>query len=253
MGKLLTFLIGTLLGVIIGGALVFYFFGGVPRAASKPGEPIQPPNPEGVPPGTAQIVLRQDIFNEVLKTIFRDMNDPTFPLNVSTQMETENTNTVKYSLQSNNCEGKITLLPEGSGVQSALQFENDKITAPLAFSGNANVFGSCVQFAGWAQATMELRYEKEQQMVFGYLNVDTVNLDGVAPFISSFVTPIVQTTLNQRVNPIHILSGQQIALSTPIASTNATLQAKVQDIRADVKDNALNLYVIYDFAGVPQG
>ena len=251
MGKIVTFLLGALLGVIIGGALIFFMYGGAPRAAQVPGEPIQPPDPNGASPGTAQIVLRQDFFNEVLNTIFRDMNAPSFPLNLTRQNAGENPFAVKYSLQEpNNCDGKITLLPEGSGVKSGVRLENDKIMAPLAFSGNTTVMGSCIQFTGWSQANMELRYDQQQQNVFGHLNVETVNLDGVAPFISSFVAPVVQTTLNQRVNPVQILQGQQLALNLPIASTGGTLQAKVRDVRADVKENALNLYVIYDFAGI---
>ena len=79
MGK---FILGTLLGLVIGGALVFFFFGGAPRAAQLPGEPIQPPDPNGSPAGTAQIVLKQEFFNNVLMTIFRDMNAPSFPLNI---------------------------------------------------------------------------------------------------------------------------------------------------------------------------
>jgi hypothetical protein len=44
-----------------------------PRAGKAPGAPIKPPDAT-VPAGTAQIVLRQDFFNDVLTTIFRDMN-----------------------------------------------------------------------------------------------------------------------------------------------------------------------------------
>lgn len=250
MGK---FILGALLGLVIGGALVFFFFGGAPRAASLPGEPIQPPDPNGPPPGTAQIVLRQDFFNNVLQTIFRDMNAPSFPLNIGENFK-EDPNAVQYGLQQGNqCDGKIVLLPEGSGVKTGLQFQNDQIAAPLAFQGSASVFGQCVNFTGWAQANMSLRYDAAQQTVFGTINVETVNLDGVAPFVSGFVTPLVQTTLNQRVNPIQILQGQQIALNLPIAATGGNLQAKVSDVRADVKDNALNLYVIYDFAGNKNG
>lgn len=251
MGK---FILGTLLGLVIGGALVFFFFGGAPRAAQLPGEPILPPDPNGSPAGTAQIVLKQEFFNNVLMTIFRDMNAPSFPLNLTGQ-NPENPNAVKYSLlqQGNQCEGKITLLPEGSGVKTGLQFQNDKIAAPLAFSGSASVLGQCINFTGWAQANMSLRFDAAQQTVFGTINVETVNLDGVAPFVSGFITPLVQGTLNQRVNPIQILQGQQIALNVPIAATNGNLQAKVSDVRAEVKENALNLYVIYDFAGNKNG
>jgi hypothetical protein len=47
------------------------------------------------------------------------------------------------------------------------------------------------------------------------------------------------------------LQGKQLALNFPIAATGGTLQANVKDVRSEVKDNALNLYVIYDFAGKP--
>src|SRR5690349_7607288 len=121
MGK---FILGIVLGLIVGGALVFFFFGGAPRAAQLPGEPIQP----------------------------RDMNAPSFPLNIGANTN-ENPNAVKFGLlQENACDGKITLLPEGSGVKSGLKFENEKINAPLAFSGSTSVLGQCIQFTGWAQA-----------------------------------------------------------------------------------------------------
>ncbi|HEX8289732.1 MAG TPA: hypothetical protein VF556_17255 [Pyrinomonadaceae bacterium] len=256
MSKIVTFLLGSLLGLIIGGALVFFFFGGAPRAANAPpGVPIQAPDPGGVSPGTAQIVLRQDFFNQVLQTIFRDMNAPSFPLNLTGQNDGKSSQVIQYGLlqSGNQCDGKITLLPEGSGVQTGLRFEDNNLSAPLAFAGSTSVFGNCIQFTGWAQANLQLRYDAEQQTVFGQINVETVNLDGITPIISGFVTPIVQSTLNQRVNPIQILQGRQIAFNMPIAATNGRLQANVKDVRAEVKDNALNLYVIYDFTGSPIG
>jgi hypothetical protein len=248
MGK---FIIGIIIGLLVGGALTFYTFVGVPRAAQVPGTPISPPDANGTPAGTAQIVLKQEFFNNVLQTIFRDMNAPSFPLNLTGENGMPNNDVQSYALLQNSaqCDGKITLLPEGSGVQTSLRFENNKIAAPLAFSGSTSILGNCVQFNGWAQANLELRFDAEQQNVIGQINIETVNLDGVSPLLSGFVTPLVQSTLNQRVNPIQILQGKQIALSLPIAATNGRLQANVKDVRAEVKDNALNLYVIYDFAG----
>lgn len=248
MGKLF---IGVLIGLLLGGALTFYFFVGVPRAAQAPGIPIAPPDAIGIPPGTAQIVLRQDFFNNVLQTIFRDMNAPAFPLNLTGENRNVNSGSQSYALlqNSNQCDGKITLLPEGSGVQSSVRFDNNKIAAPLAFSGSTSILGNCVQFNGWAQANLELRFDPNEQNVIGQVNIETVNLDGISPLVSGFVTPLVQSTLNSRVNPIQMLQGKQIALNVPIAATNGNLTAKVKDVRAEVKDNALNLYVIYDFAG----
>lgn len=228
-------IIGVLIGLIVGGALTFYFFVGVPRAAVVPGTPVPPPDPSGVPAGTAQIVLREQFLNEALGTIFREMNPPAFPLGSA----------------SADCEGRITVQPQGSGVSTAVSFSNGRITSPLAFTGSyASPFG-CLRFSGWAQSNFEMRFDAQNQTVFGQINVETVNLDGVNPVISALVTPLVQSTLNTRVNPIRIIDGRQIAVDLPVTASNANLKAAVSDVRAEVKDNALNLYVIYDFAGGP--
>ena len=252
MSRTATFIVGSLVGLILGGILTFYFFVGVPRAGQVPGIPILPPDANGTPPGTAQIVLKQEFFNEVLKTIFRDMNAPSFPMSLTENYGAEKSETVGYALiQDNQCDGNITLLPEGSGVQSNLKFENNRIVAPLAFRGSYNSAFGCINFSGWTQANLELRFDTTQQIVFGQLNIETVNLDGVTPILSGIITPLVQGTLNRRVNPIQILQTKQIALKLPIAATNGNMQAIVKDVRANVKDNALNLYVIYEFNGKP--
>ncbi len=253
MSKALTFFIGAILGLVLGGAAVFYLFGGAPRAAQLPGDPIQTPDPNGLPAGTASVVLNQQFFDTILRTIFRDMNAPAFPLNLTGANRSDDAPRPQYAsfaLQSGgDCDGKITLQPQGGNVTTGIRLENGKITAPLAFSGSTSILGQCVNFAGWAQANFALRYDAAQQTVFGQINVETVNLDGISPLVSGFVTPLVQNTINQRVNPIIILRGQQLALNLPIAATDGTLRASVKDVRADIKENALNLYVTYDFAG----
>jgi hypothetical protein len=242
MGK---FIIGIVVGILVGGALVFFFLGGVPRAAKTPGEPVRPPDASGVPPGTAQIVIREDFFNTVLQTIFRDMNQPSFPLGSSATGGNDNA----VDQNAGGCPSRITILPEGSGVRTGMRFENNRLGAPIAFSGSYSSPFGCLNFTGWAQTNMELRFDASQQNVFGQLNVETVNLDGVSPLLSGFVTPVVQATLNTRVNPIQIIQGRQIAFNVPIAATHGNLQGSVKDVRSEVKDNALNLYAIYDFSG----
>lgn len=255
MSKFLTFLLGAVLGLVIGGLSILYFFGGAPRAEKLPGEPIKAPEANGALAGTATIVLNQQFFDSILGTIFRDMNAPAFPLNVSDRNSSnENFQATFAAFQQNEnaCENKIMLKPEGSGVTTGVRLENGKIFAPLAFNGSKYLFGNCFQFAGWAQANLKLNFEENQQTVYGQIEVETVNLDGVSPIISGVITPFVQSSLNQRVNPITILRGQQIALSLPIAATDGTLNARVKDVRSDIKDNALNLYITYDFTGTKQ-
>ncbi len=238
MGK---FIAGAFLGLILGGVLTFYFFVGVPSGSAVYGEPIKPPDAAGVPPGTAQILLRQDFFNNVLQTIFRDMNAPAFPLGSAPI----------HAATEGQCLSQINMLPEGSGAQTGVRFENGAITVPLAFSGSYSSPFGCLQFTGWAKSNFEMRYDAASQSVLGQINVETVTLDGVNPFVGGIITPLVQSSLNTRVNPIQILNGKQIAVSVPIAATNANLRANVTDVRAELKDDALNLYVIYNFSGAP--
>jgi hypothetical protein len=242
------FLGGAVLGLVLGGVLTFFMFVGAPRAGKAPGAPIKPPDAT-VPAGTAQIVLRQDFFNDVLTTIFRDMNQPSFELSSSTP--TAGSSGPEYALFQQPCDGKINILAEGTGVQTGVSFENNRITAPLAFTGNYRSSFGCFPFSGWAQSNFELRYDAAQQMVFGQLNVETVNLEGVNPIVNAIATPLVQSTLNTRVNPIRILDAKQLAVDVPVASTAGRLQASVSDVRAEVKDNALNLYITYSFSGAP--
>jgi len=242
MGRLI---VGLLIGVLAGGVLTYLLFVGTPRAANVPGEIVKPPDATGSPAGTAQIVLRQDFFNEVLGTIFRDMNAPAFPLGNAPEQTGAPT--------PGGCDGRITILKEGSGVQTGVRFENNTLGAPLAFTGSYDSPFGCLNFSGWAQSNFELRYDQASQSVFGQVNVETVNLDGVNPVFSALLTPIVQSTLNTRVNPVRILDGRQIAVNMPIAATGGNLQANVTDVRGEVKDNALNLYAIYQFGGVKGG
>ncbi len=250
MNKKVTFILGSLAGLIVGGILTFYLFVGVPRSLQTPGTPIQPPDASGNPPATAQIIVKQEFFNEVLNTIFRDMNAPSFPMSLTENLDSKSSDSASYALlQNGGCDGRITLLPEGSGVRTVLKFENNKIVAPLAFRGSYSTILGCVNFTGWTQANLELRFDATQQIVFGQLNMETVNLDGVTSLLSGIITPLVQKTLNSRVNPIQILQAKQIALNLPIAATNGNMTANVKDVRAEIKDNSLNLYVIYEFNG----
>jgi hypothetical protein len=238
-------------GVIIGGVLVYLFFVGAPRAKPLPGAPVKPPDQGGTPPGTAVVVLDEKFFDAVLGSIFRDMNAPSFPLQLTRLNEPSERGTAAFSYAAfqGGCENKVILATEGSGVKTGVRFTGGKVMAPLAFSGSYNVFGSCVNFKGWAQANMQLSFDQEKQTVYGQINVEGVNLDGVMPMVGGIITPLVQGTINQRVNPLEILRAHQIALSVPVQASNGTLNARVKDVRAEVVDGSLRLHITYDFQG----
>ena len=140
--------IGLLIGLILGGVITFFVFVGVPRAGKTPGVPVRAPDQNGVPAGTAQIVLREQFFNDVLGTIFNEMNAPSFALGPQ---------------GTGDCLGTLTVMPEGSGVRTNVLFANNRLEAPLAFRGSYNSPFGCVQFTGWANSVMELRFDQPTQ------------------------------------------------------------------------------------------
>ena len=227
------FILAFLLGILLGAGAVYFFLVGAPAAKPMPGAAVVAPDPNNPAPGTAVITLDQPFFDELLTSIFTDLGTPAFPLAANT----------------GGCSNTLTVLRENSGVQTAVRLVDKRITAPLAFEGAYNVpLVGCQNFRGWAQANVNLNFDQSQQTLYGIVNVEGVNLEGVAPFLANAVTPLVQNSINQRVNPIRILSGQQINLAVPVLATGGTLQAQVKGIRAEITD-AIRLHITYDFSG----
>jgi hypothetical protein len=124
---------------------------------------------------------------------------------------------------------------------------------PLAFSGSYNALGNCMQFKGWAQTSIQLSFDQSKQTLYGPLNVEGVNLEGVAPVANSFVTVFVQNAINQRVNPLELLRAPQLVPVIPVKASGGVLKAEVKDVRAEVLEGSLRLHITYEFKGERTG
>lgn len=233
-----------LLGILLGAGAAIYFLG-APRAKSMQGQAVQPPAQGGNPPGTVVIALEQSFIDAVLATTFSGLGTPTFQLG----QHHNGAERIEQALFQNGCTNTITLLPEGSGVKTGVQFHNGNVQAPMAFTGSYNLAG-CMQFKGWAQTSIKLSFDQEKQTVFGYVNVEGVNLEGVNPIANTMVTAFVQGAINQRVNPLVLVSEPQLSLMIPVKASNGTVKARAKDVRAEVLDGSLKLYLTYEFSGV---
>ena len=162
-----------LVGILLGGGAAVFFLG-TPPAKAVPGQPVQAPNQGGNPPGTVVVALEQSFVDAVLATTFNGLGTPTFQLGQAR----DGVERIENAALQSGCTNTITLLAEGSGAKTGVQFRNGNIYAPLAFTGSYNLAGSCMQFKGWAQTTIKLSFDQEKQTVFGFVNVDGVNLDG---------------------------------------------------------------------------
>ena len=248
MKYLLTLVGGVLVGFVVGALLVFFVFVGVKRAQAPPPQPTVPVG--SAQTGTATVTLDEPFFGAVLNTIFKDINAPSFPLTLAGVDRREHApGIVPAALFQDSCDGKVVLLPEGSGVRTAVTFKDGKVVAPLAFKGSYNFLGVCVNFTGWAQANIDMRFDEAKQTVYGQVNIDSVNLDDSLAGFSNLVTPMVQESINQRVNPLEILRAPQLALAVNVKSSDGTLRAKVRAVNAEVTSGEVRLHITYDFAG----
>jgi hypothetical protein len=239
------YLVILLLGALLGGGAVIYFLGS-PRIHSAPGATVKAPDPSGDPPATVVITFGQSFIDAVMGTTFSNLDAPKFQLGQATSAAGEFTPAVFQG----GCANTITILPEGSGVKTNVQFRNGTISAPLAFSGSRSISGSCIQFKGWAQTTIQLSFDEPKQTLYGRVNVEGLNLEGVSPLVNPFVTVFVQTAIDQRVNPLVLVNDRQLSLLVPVKASNGAVKAHVKDVRSEIVDGALKLHLTYDFAAV---
>ncbi len=248
------YLLILLLGLVIGGAASIFFLGS-PRAKAIPGVTVQAPPAGGDPAGTVVVSLSDSFVDQLLGTVFRDLGPPTFTL--SSTNAGPGVAAIEHAAFQGGCTNSVTVAAEGSNVKTHVEFAGGNITAPLVFSGNYSLLGNCMQFKGWAQTSIQLSFDQPSQTVYGRVNVEGVNLEGVAPFANNFVTVFVRTAIDQRVNPLEILRPQQLQLLIPVKASNGSVKAHVKDVRAEVQDGFLRLHITYDFSGAkgqpPQG
>ncbi len=225
------FILTLLVGVLVGGAGAYFLFVGAPHAQLPKGELVRAPDPGGPPPGTAVVELNEQFFGALLDSIFRDLNKPSFPPGGS-----------------EGCQNRVVIEPSAGDVKTGVLMRDGKVVVPLAFSGTYDFMG-CQNVRGTAEAGLDFRFASDEQTLYGQLNVAGVNLEGMSPVLSGFATAFVQGAINQRVNPITLLRGQQLTMNVPVQAAGGTLHAQAKDVRAEAKDNKLRLYVTYDFKG----
>ena len=234
-----------ILGILLGAVGAAYLLG-IGPARKAPGVAVKAPDNGQSPPATVEIGLEQSFVDAVLATTFQ-VGTPTFHLGQAAPNSGGEITTAAFQ---GGCTNSITLLPEGSGVKTGVQFHNGNVSAPLAFTGSSSLAGQCLQFKGWAQTNIKLYFDESKQTVYGDVTVEGVNLEGVNPIANTLVTAFVQGAINQRVNPLVLVSDKQLQLLIPVKASNGTVKAHAKDVRAEILDGALKLHLTYEFSGV---
>jgi hypothetical protein len=239
MRPVLIFIAGLLIGIVA----TLYFLG-PSRPGKMAGALIRPPDAHASNSGTVTVSVDEKFFDSLLGTIFQKLGSPQLKL---AQLEPSSTFQPAV-FQTTGCSNVVVLNPENGNVKTGVRFTGGKITSPLAFNGSYSILGKCVQFKGTAKATVDLSFNQEKQTVFGSLNVEEVVLEDVPPLVSALVTGFVRQTIAVQVNPFEVLKVSQLALSVPIKATGGSVKANVNDVRADVQEGSLRLFLTYDFS-----
>lgn len=239
MKKSILILIG---GLLLGGLATAYFLGS-PRSRNLPGTPLKPPDASGDMSGTVSVSIDEKFFDSLLGTIFNQLGPPQLKLS-----QGEPPGLIRPAAFQGSCNNVVILNAQDGNVKTSVRFTGGKIVAPLAFSGSYSVLTSCVNFKGTAKATVDLSFDASQQMVFGALNVEEVELEGVLPLVTTLVTAFVRRAIAERLNPFPVLPVSQLALSLPVQQSGGNVKAIVKDVRSEVQEGSLKLYLTYDFS-----
>lgn len=229
------FILALVLGVLLGGVGAYFLFVGAPRTGAVKGVALSAPGPGGPPPGTAVVELDEQFFGALLDSIFRDLDKPAFPPQAGGA-----------------CQNRVVIEPNAGDVRTGVLMRDGNVVVPLAFSGTYDLMG-CQNMRGTAEANIDFRFAAEEQTLYGQLNVVGVNVEGMSPIVSGLVTAFVQGAINQRVNPIVLMRGQQLTLAIPVQAAGGALRAQAREVREEAKDGKLRLYVTYDFKGTKGG
>jgi hypothetical protein len=234
-------------GLLIGAVATAYFLG-APKGKALPGTPLRPPDSSADSAGTVAVTVDEKFFDSLLGTIFSQLGPPQLKLSQN-QNQNQGQLPIRPAVFQTSCSNVLVVNPEGSNVKTGVRFTGGKVTAPLAFSGSYSVLTGCVQFKGTARATVDLSFDQARQTVFGQLSVEDVTLEDVPPLVSSLVTAFVRKTIAEKINPFEVLQVSQLALSLNVQASGGLLRARIKDVRAEVQEGALKLYLTYEFSG----
>lgn len=145
------------------------------------------------------------------------------------------------------CRESIRVIRESNGVRSTVRFRENRIIAPIAFTGNYKMpLIGCIDVSGWAEAVIELEFDAQNQRILARVRVRDVSLNGTGGVGSGIVARLVQSSIDQRVNPIEIIKLEKLSFAFPI-QTSGNFRLNATGFRYTVQPGAVNLHIAYEF------
>jgi hypothetical protein len=187
---------------------------------------------------TAEVMvsLNEQFFDAVLEATFKNLKQPDFPLSDSPD---------------SSCPESVKLEKEMNGVKTAVQFRDGNIVAPIAFTGkyNAPLLG-CLDFRGWAETNLELEVDQNSQTLFARAKVKNVQVNNIPSFAGSVIARLLQGSIDKKINPVKLLLLDKLSFIVPVSVAEGSLKMNAKSLRHEVGQNALNVYITYEFTKV---
>ena len=198
------------------------------------------------------VTLNEQFFDVLLDAVFKDGGSPEFSIASNTETTTTEPSTAlsfanRVKMQRTVCKESVKLLREMNGVRTSIRFRDGRILAPLAFSGGYSPpFVGCVDFAGWAETTIDLEFDQPNQRLIAKAHVANVSLNGTGGVGGTVIAKMIQSAIDRKVNPIEIMKLDKISFVVPIQNTGV-MKLRATGVRPEVLNGALNVHIAYEF------
>lgn len=202
------------------------------------------------------VSLNEQFFDTFLDALYQNGSPPEFPLsqNRINHRDTEAGSSEAVFVRASYaeaskivCTESIKMLREMNGVRTAVRFREGRIYVPLAFSGSYSPpFVGCVDFAGWAEANVDLEFDQVGQRLVARMQVLNVSLNGTGGVGGNVVARLVQSAIDKKINPLEVLQLDKISFVVPVQNSGR-MRMKAVGIRHEVANGALNVHIAYEF------
>jgi hypothetical protein len=183
--------------------------------------------------GEVLVVLNEAFLNSLLVAVASQPEPPSFPLSKDEPNA--------------KCASRVQLLREAAGERTAVRFADGRINAPVAFRGSyAAPLVGCLNFEGWADASFQLEFDRERQVLGARVTVRNLKLKNVpTSLIGGGLTGLVQDAIDARVNPVQLLRAEQLGARVPV-TRDSELRLRARDVRHEIVGKELRLHIIYE-------
>jgi hypothetical protein len=145
------------------------------------------------------------------------------------------------------CRESLRLRRESNGVKTAVRFRDGKIIAPIAFEGSYRmpVIG-CIDAAGSADAVVDLEFDQAGQRVVARAKITGVTLNGTGGVGKNLLGRLVQSSVDERINPIELVKLERLSFVFPIQNSGS-LKLTAVGFRYTIQNGVISLHIAYDF------